>query len=619
MEKNGGNSTIRDMTSGSPVKLIIQFMIPMFLGNIFQQFYNIADSIVAGQFLGVRALAAIGSTGSLMFFVTGWLNGLSSGFAIIVAQMFGAKKFDRMRHYVAMSIYLMAAFSIVMTIGFSLANKPILHLMNSPEEVFGDVTAYMGIIYAGLIITGAYNALAAFLRALGDSKSPLYFLIISAVINVILDVVFIVVFGMGVEGCGYATVIAQGISAVCCLIYIVKRFPILHLERKDFEICWDSFGRLLKLGIPMGLQFSITAIGTIIVQSAVNIYGPVHMAGFSAAGKIQNIFATVFTAFGATIATYVGQNRGAGKMDRVKQGVRYTQMMVLGWSVFVMFLMFFFGKYLTYLFVDPSEQDVVNVSVTYFRTVFWAYPFLCTIFVFRNALQGMGYGMVPMLGGVFELVARTLIVTLLSLAANAILAFIVSRKRFLFQREVSLFWVITMYVNGGMIPTFLLYKGLGLTNNFWVYVIPGMVSAFNMLVIRTYMNGIPDSLEESAQLDGAGYSTIFLKIYSPLCKPVYATVALFVAVGQWNSWFDAMLYNRMSSNLTTLQYELMKLLSSVTNQGTSAEAMKNAAGTVTPTSVRAAATIITMLPIICIYPFLQKYFVAGLTLGGVKE
>ena len=176
-----------------------------------------------------------------------------------------------------------------------------------------------------------------------------------------------------------------------------------------------------------------------------------------------------------------------------------------------------------------------------------------------------------------------------------------------------------MYVNGGMIPTFLLYKGLGLTNSFWVYVIPGMFSAFNMLVIRTYMTGIPDSLEESAQLDGAGYITIFLKIISPLCKPVYATVALFVAVGQWNSWFDAMLYNRMSAHLTTLQYELMKLLSSVSNQGTSAEAMKNAAGTVTPTSVRAAATILTMLPIICLYPFLQRYFVTGLTIGGVKE
>ncbi|MDD6638616.1 MAG: carbohydrate ABC transporter permease [Lachnospiraceae bacterium] len=221
--------------------------------------------------------------------------------------------------------------------------------------------------------------------------------------------------------------------------------------------------------------------------------------------------------------------------------------------------------------------------------------------------------------GAIVSVARTVIGTILSLVANAILAFIVSRKRFLFKKQLSLFWVITMYVNGGMIPTFLLYKNLHLTNSFWVYVVPGMISAFNMLVIRTYMNGIPDSLEESAQLDGAGYTTIFVKIISPLCKPVYATVALFVAVGQWNSWFDAMLYNRMSDKLTTLQYELMKLLSSVTNQGNSAEAMKNALGTVTPTSVRAAATILTMLPIVCLYPFLQRYFVTGLTIGGVKE
>ena len=221
--------------------------------------------------------------------------------------------------------------------------------------------------------------------------------------------------------------------------------------------------------------------------------------------------------------------------------------------------------------------------------------------------------------GAYITVARTVIGTALALFANAILAFIVSRKRFMFKKQLSLFWVITMYVNGGMIPTFLLFKTLHLTNSFWVYVIPGMFSAFNMLVIRTYMNGISDSLEESAQLDGAGYTTIFLKIISPLCKPVYATVALFVAVGQGNSWFDAMLYNRMSANLTTLQYELMKLLSSVTNQGNSVEAMKNAAGSVTPTSVRAAATILTMLPIICLYPFLQRYFVTGLTIGGVKE
>lgn len=224
-----------------------------------------------------------------------------------------------------------------------------------------------------------------------------------------------------------------------------------------------------------------------------------------------------------------------------------------------------------------------------------------------------------LLVGAYISVARTVVGTALSLIACAILAFIVSRKNFLFAKQLSLFWVVTMYVNGGMIPVFLLYKGLHLTNSFWVYVIPGMVSAFNMLVIRTYMNGIPDSFEESAQLDGAGYTTIFLNIISPLCKPVYATVALFVAVYQWNSWFDVMLYNRMSDKLTTLQYELMKLLASVTSQSTSAQSMKNSTSSITPTSIRAAASIVTMLPIICIYPFLQQYFVSGLTLGGVKE
>lgn len=319
-----------------------------------------------------------------------------------------------MRHYVAMSVYLMFGFTAVMTVGLLALNEPILRLMNSPEELMGEVMAYMGIIYAGLIVTAAYNALAAFLRALGDSKSPLYFLIISAVINVILDIVLIRFLGMGVEGCAYATVIAQAISAVCCLVYIVKKYPILHLEKKNFELRKGSFGRLMALGIPMALQFSITAIGTIIVQGAVNVYGAVHMAGFSAAGKIQNIITMVAVSMGATIATYVGQNRGAGRMDRVREGVRYSWIMLLIWSAIEMALMFFFGKYFTHLFISPSETEVVAVSVTYFKTVFWAYPFLCTIFLFRNALQGMGYGLVPMLGGVFELVARAGIVMLVA-------------------------------------------------------------------------------------------------------------------------------------------------------------------------------------------------------------
>ena len=221
--------------------------------------------------------------------------------------------------------------------------------------------------------------------------------------------------------------------------------------------------------------------------------------------------------------------------------------------------------------------------------------------------------------GAVNTVLRTVLGTLISLVVNAILAFVISRKRFLFKKSFSLFWVITMYVNGGLIPTFIVYQKLGLVNNFLVYIIPGAASAFNMLVIRNFMNGIPDSLEESAPIDGAGYFKIFYSIISPLCKPVYATIALFVAVYQWNSWFDAMLYNKMHDELTVLQYELMKQLETAMKSAGSVEGLKYGGSTITPTSIRAAATICTMLPILFIYPFLQRYFVTGLTIGGVKE
>ena len=245
-------TTINDMTIGSPAKLIIKFMIPMCLGNLFQQFYNVVDSIVAGQFLGVQALAAIGSTGSLMFFVIGWLNGLTSGFAIMVAQSFGAKQYDRMRHYVAMSIYLSVAFALVMTIGFSVANEQILRLMNYSDEIMPSVKGYMGIIYMGLLVTVAYDALSAFLRALGDSRSPLYFLMISAGINVVLDIVLIVVMGMGVEGCAYATVIAQAISALLCFIYIQK-VPNPSIKENRFPDCIKIIRQVIRPWYPYGI------------------------------------------------------------------------------------------------------------------------------------------------------------------------------------------------------------------------------------------------------------------------------------------------------------------------------------------------------------------------------
>lgn len=402
-----------DMTTGSPAKLIIQFMIPTCLGNIFQQFYNLADSIIAGRFIGVNALAAIGSTASLIFLVIGWLNGITSGFAIMVAQNFGAKRYDRMRHYLAQSIYLCVAFVVLMTIGLELLNYPILRMMNAPEDIIGDIGSYMAVIYAGLVVTAAYNALAAVLRALGDGKSPLYFLMISAVLNIVLDVVFIVNLGMGVVGCAYATVIAQAFSAFLCLIYIIKKFEILKLQKEDFRVSLRSMAQLLSIGIPMGLQFSITAIGTIIVQGAVNSFGAVYIAGFSAAGKIQNMVCTVFVSFGATIATFVGQNRGAGKMDRVHEGVKVTQILILAWSAVMFLIIWFFGKHLLVIFIDSSEVQVTEAAMTYFKMVAWCYPFLGSIFLYRNALQGLGFGLVPMLGGIFELAARAWIVMMI--------------------------------------------------------------------------------------------------------------------------------------------------------------------------------------------------------------
>ncbi|MBQ7990149.1 MAG: carbohydrate ABC transporter permease [Oscillospiraceae bacterium] len=282
--------------------------------------------------------------------------------------------------------------------------------------------------------------------------------------------------------------------------------------------------------------------------------------------------------------------------------------------------------------------DVVNTIIMVLFTVIMLYPLINTVAMSFNdgidALRG-GITFLPrvftlknyqtvlakegMMTGAKISVLRTVIGTVTSTLCTALLAYVLSRKNFIFKKQLSMLYVVTMYVNGGLIPVFLLYKSLGMTNSFWVYIIPGMVSAWNMLVLRTYMNGIPESLSESAELDGAGHFTIFFRIILPLSMPVIACVSLFTAVGQWNSWFDAMLYNRMSDNLTTLQYELMKLLSSVTNNNANAETMKEANNMVTPRTMRAAATVVTALPIVCLYPFLQRYFVAGMTIGGVKE
>lgn len=292
--------------------------------------------------------------------------------------------------------------------------------------------------------------------------------------------------------------------------------------------------------------------------------------------------------------------------------------------------------------IKKSPYDIAFIIInTIILTVFCVvtlYPILNTLAVsFNEAVDTLtgGIHLIPrkwtiqnyktvfnmrnLMTGAYVSVMRTVIATLVQTFFTALLAYILSRKEFYFNRQVSLLYVVTMYLQAGIIPTLLLFKDLRLTNSFWVYIVPGIVYAYNMIVIRTYMNGLPDSFVESAQVDGAGHFRIFWKIIFPLCKPVLAMVALFIAVYQWNSWFDVMVYNPAKDNLTTLQYELMKLLSAVSQQTGDPNAMKHAANMVTPESVRAAATIVTAFPIVCLYPFLQRYFVTGLTIGGVKE
>lgn len=398
------------MTNGRPIFLMLQFAIPIFIGNLFQQLYNVVDTIIVGRLLGVNALAAVGSTGSLNFAVLGMVVGMTSGFGVMMAQSFGAGDENRLRRYVAMSARLSVMIALGMTVILLAANGTILRLMNSPDEIYDDTRAYMAVIYGGLLAAFLYNLLAAAARAMGDSKTPLIFLIVSSVMNIVLDYVLIAVVRLGVAGAAYATVISQAMSGILCYFYIRKKYRILHLQKDDWTFRGRYAADLLKMGIPMALQFSITALGTMIVQTALNLLGPVYIAGFSAANKVQNVVTQVFPAIGLTVATFTGQNLGAGKMNRVRQGVRDALLIVIVAAGICMFLIYFGGDLLIRLFVsgDENTAELFAAARQMFTTCLWFYVPLGTIFVFRNVLQGMGFGFIPMMGGVFELFARGL-------------------------------------------------------------------------------------------------------------------------------------------------------------------------------------------------------------------
>lgn len=404
--KKEENTMSKSMTEGSPWKLILQFALPVIAGNIFQQFYNIMDSVIVGQLLGVNALAAVGSTYGLTFMTFGIVSGMTSGFGILIAQSFGAEDRKSLRHYTAMSIWLSVILAVLLSAVLIGVNRPVLRIMNTPDEIMDQTASYIGIIYGGLLFSFLYNMLASFARALGDSKTPLYFLVLSSVLNIVLDYVLIALFGMDVEGAAIATVFSQAVSAGLCIVYIWKKYRSLMPTREDWVFSGKSAGKMLRLGIPMALQFSLTAWGVLIVQSFLNVLGPIHIAGFSAGSKINNMITQIFSALGVAIATYVGQNKGANRLDRVKKGVWATQILVLVFSVVSAAAVLLFGDAIARLFVSEQIEEVLPVVREYLHMVIWFYPFLGTIFVYRNALQGLGFGVVPMLGGLFELAAR---------------------------------------------------------------------------------------------------------------------------------------------------------------------------------------------------------------------
>ena len=404
----------KDLTVGHPLKIIFAFAMPVFLGYLFQQFYNLVDTIIVGQFLGVKALAAVGSTGSLNFLIIGFCMGLCSGFAIPVAQKFGGGDYTSMRQLIFNSWILILISCFVLTIPSVVFCRRLLVLLKTPDDVLDMAFSYFVIILAGIPVTLFYNILAGVIRSVGDSKTPLYFLIISALLNIALDLVFIALFKWGIPGAAYATVISQGVSGVLCFFYMKAKFEILRFRSEDKILSPKKILNLLGIGLPMGLQYSITAIGSVILQSAVNILGSMYVASVAAAQKITVFFSTPFDALGTTMATYGGQNVGAKKFDRLNSGLFWGCLVGFIYSALGFLFMFIFSKNLALLFISKNETAAVigqiAENVRMFLLANSGFYFLLTLVnAVRFMIQGMGFSRTAIFAGVFELVGRAAI------------------------------------------------------------------------------------------------------------------------------------------------------------------------------------------------------------------
>ena len=405
-ELKKSSSPAKDLTTGSPMKLILGFAFPMFLGLLFQQFYSLVDTMIVGKYLGVDPFAGVGSTGSLNFIVIGFCMGLCSGFSVPISQSFGAKDFPLLRKMVTNSVWLCTFFSVVITTLMLVFCRPVLTLMNTPENIFEYAYIYIFIIFAGIPCTILYNMTAAILRALGDSKSPIIFLAISSAINIGLDLLLIIVFRMGVEGAALATVISQGVSGVISIIYIKKKFDILAMEKGDWKLERHLAGKLTGVGIPMGLQYSITGIGSVILQTAVNGLGSIYVASMTAGSKINVFLACPFDALGQTMAPYAGQNIGARKLDRVGKGLRAACIIGFIVSGLMVIVVKLFGDQLTMLFLDEKDPVIMQNSTQFLIIVSAFFCLLTLVNTVRFTIQGMGFSSLAIIAGVMEMIAR---------------------------------------------------------------------------------------------------------------------------------------------------------------------------------------------------------------------
>lgn len=395
----------KTMTEGGPARLIFLFALPLLGGNLFQQFYNMMDALIVGNILGENALAAVGCTGSIMFLIIGFVQGMTSGLSIVTARHFGANDLTYVRRSFAANIVIGSVVTVILTVLAVPLARPILRMMRTPAAILDDAYSYIVIIYAGIFAAMLFNVLSNVLRALGDSRTPLLFLIISSILNVVLDIVFIRYGNMGVSGAAWATVISQVISGVLCILYIQKEFPILHVRKEDFHLTSGEIQQHLLVGLPMGFQASIIGIGVIILQVVLNQQGEQTVAAYTATQKIEQLICSPLNCFGMTMATYTAQNYGAGKIERIRMGIHRCMAMSLSYTVVITAVAMFAGANLVQLF-GFDNPDIVQLASTYLHTTSMFYWTLSLLFILRYSLQGLGQGLVPTIAGVMELVMR---------------------------------------------------------------------------------------------------------------------------------------------------------------------------------------------------------------------